>query len=115
MALNKVEKTQLKKFGSLTVSAHKQQAKSIFGNDACKTVCSYKDSFNEFSVNGSAYDIFSKEGKMKLQNEIAIMTGQNKPQTTSSKNFEMNQKSFMVFKQELEKNKTTRDNLSFSS
>lgn len=101
MALRKVARTQLGKFGSLTSASHAKKDSSIFGSNACSTVCSYKDSFGELSIgdNGS-FDIFSSKGQYNLEKEKEIIEGKDK-KTTSTKNFEMNAKSFAMLQKEL--------------
>ena len=99
MALNKVEKTEIGKFGSLTSSAKAKTDASIFGKNACHTVCSYDTSFASF---GDTFNCSTKEGKEQINKEIAIMTGQDKKDNKPApKKFEMNQKSLQMLQKEL--------------
>lgn len=100
MALNKVEQAQLGKFGKLTTSSHIKNDKSIFGQNACSTVCSYTDSFNDITVgDNGAFDIFSQKGMHNVEEQMKIMQCQDK--NPEPKHFEMDAKSFMVLKEEL--------------
>lgn len=102
MALNKVAAAQVGKFGKLTASGHSKADNSIFGKNACHTVCSYENSFNDLSVgDNGAFDIFSFQGKKNLDEAIKIMKNEDKPQKAPAKKFEMNAHSFAVLQQEL--------------
>ncbi len=101
MALKRVAQKQMGKFGSLTASGHSKKDKSIFGSDACSTVCNYKDSFDDITVGDNrAFDIFSEKGVQNIDKQIDIITGKDKEEKPSKK-FEMNAKSFAVLKKEL--------------
>ena len=99
MALNKVAKTNIGKFGSLTSSAKARKDASIFGKNACHTVCSYDTSFDSF---GDTFNCSTKEGKAQIEKEIAIMTNQDKKSDKPApKKFEMNMQSFKILQKEL--------------
>ena len=99
MALNKVAKTNIGKFGSLTSSAKARKDASIFGKNACHTVCSYDTAFDSF---GDTFNCSTKEGKEQIDKEIAIMTGQDKiAEKPAPKKFQMNMKSFQILQKEL--------------
>jgi len=101
MALNKVAATKLGKFGSLTSAGHAKADNSIFGKNACNTVCSYQNSFNDITAgDNGAFDIFSKKGMDNINKEIDIMTGKDK-QKSEPKNFQMNAKSLLILQKEL--------------
>lgn len=100
MALNKVEQAKLGNFGKLTATGHSKSDKSIFGQNACNTVCSYTDSFNDITVgDNGAFDIFSQKGMQNVEEQMKIMQCQDK--NPEPKHFEMDMKSFMVLKDEL--------------
>lgn len=100
MALNKVSQAQLGKFGKLTTSTHIKNDKSIFGQNACSTLCSYTDSFKDISAgDNGAFDIFSQKGLHNIDEQMKIMTRQDKAPV--QKSFQMNANSLKVFQQEL--------------
>lgn len=114
MALNKVARTKLGKFGSITKAGHAKADNSIFGKNACNTLCSFKDSFSSLSMgDNSAFDIFSEKGKENLDREIDIITGQDKNKDKPApKVFTMNEKSLAILQQELGETERRRVTLS---